>query len=92
METFKIQVLETNSKEVEIQLPYFATDGICHVYKVYSNNNCIQVTNTDFNPSIIVAHAGLAFNSSNSKQCTEEEFLDAYNEVKNKLEDLALKN
>jgi len=88
METIKIQVHETVSREVEITLPVFKK-SICHFFKVYNDKECICVTDTSFNPSIAVNNATIAF-MSDHVECTESEFLEAYNKVSIRLEELAL--
>lgn len=88
METFKLKVSKTTTEEVEIKLPVFRK-GICHSYKVYSSEHCIQVYEGG---GIIIAHAELAWTGNDTEDCTEEEFLFAYDEAKNKLEEIALKN
>lgn len=76
----KIQKLVTDN--VEITLPFFCKDGVCHYYKIYSEEECLQLTNMTslYGTNISVCHSGLAFNSQGSdlwKEITEEEFNEA---------------
>ena len=90
METFKVKVKETTEKEVEVSFPSFRK-SIAHHYKIVSAEMCIQVSDWTSGFSISTVSPTLAY-FGEGKDCTESEFIDAYNEVKNKLEDLSLKS
>jgi len=71
--------------------PHYRTDNICHWYKVYSDDNCIQICLNSFGQSSIqVATNSLAFYSEDQVDCSEAEFLQAYYEVRRKLDEICL--
>jgi len=73
----------------------FKTNGY-HFYKLNDNNECVEVYKSPIGDLRIEMHTFKLISSlceiTDSKECTESEFIDAYNEVKNKLEDLVLKS
>ena len=70
--------------------PIYRKDG-CHFWKVYSDSEAIGLLLTSWGLKIHTVHKQNAYMPT-SKDCTESEFIDAYNKVKNKLEDLVLKS
>lgn len=78
METITIKTQKTVEVEKVVQLPIYRK-GICHAYKVFSPEKCIQVTwDSDVNIAIVVAHAGLAWQGKTEQDCTEEEFEELF--------------
>lgn len=77
----KRTITETVTKEVEFELPHYRTDNICHIYKVYSDSESIQVCYaTDYygishRPNMISAFG------NETIETTEEEFLLKFDEV-----------
>lgn len=72
----KITTKKTVEVETEITLPaYYKT--IAHQLKIYSETNCICITN---NKEISIQHVGLAF-ALNAQPSTETEFLTAYSQT-----------
>jgi hypothetical protein len=91
METFKLKIQEIKTVEKEISLPSYRKND-CHAYKIYSEDKCIQILHgSTLDKTIQTAHAGLAFNSSDTVECTEEEFTTLYNETLEALNSIALK-
>jgi len=88
MKTFKLKVQETTKIEVELKLPYYSQSDY-HFYKIYSETQCIQVYKGYGDYRIQTATARLAVNGGEIES-TEDIFLDAFNYVKNKLEEIAL--
>jgi len=72
----------------EIEYPVYRKNG-CHFWKVYSDSECIKVLSTDWGLSITTCHKGNAY-VSGAKDCLEAEFLEAYYEVRRKLDSLCL--
>ena len=90
MSIIKIKRNVVSETEFEITLPYYTKDN-CHFFKIYSESKCIKVYDIEpYGCGISIEHSSLAFSSDNIEKCTEAEFLDAYNTVKNKLEELCL--
>jgi len=86
----EIEINSTTTKKVKIELPYYCTDGFCHWYKVFSEENCIQVMNGNWSPQIGKHHAGLAF-VNNAIECTKEDFEENFKKVFNILNEIATK-
>jgi len=81
----KIQVQVTPSfEEVEVSLPLYRKTGHvrCHFAKVYSEDKCLWVCVGQGNESIGIYATATAFNSTGMIDCTEQEFSDAFFEVK----------
>ena len=91
METIKVIVKKTTTidKEVVMSIPNYRKDSVNN-YKVISEKECIKVCNKGYHDGIEITFISLAFNDD-SEECTESEFLEAYNEVRNKLEEIATK-
>jgi len=83
----KIQITESTEKTIEIELPAYRK-SICHYYKVYSNEHCIQVCDIDSSTSIARYHSGLAYSDKRIEDCSKEEFEENYNKVKDLLQSL----
>jgi len=79
----KIQVKTTTvkTKQVEIEFPYYTKD-LCHYYKVVNEKTIIQVTETDYLPSICFSYLDHALKY---KKTTESQFNKAYNKVLSKI-------
>ena len=84
----KLKIKTETTTEVEIELPVYRKAS-CFFYKVYSDENCIQVTDTVSHSGIIVAHAELAWHLDGGTDCTKEEFEDAFAKVASQLSELA---
>lgn len=85
METIEIEVEKTTKELKQIALPLYRKNT-CHAYKVYSKERCISITHgLDSSLLVQVAHSGLAWNSPDSQDCTEAEFMDLYNETLERL-------
>ena len=86
-EFMEIRIKKTIEEKVNVALPFYRKDN-CHHYKVYSENNCIQVTDLDtYSCGIQIGHIGLAISETNV-ECTQEEFEEAFNKVKEQLTNL----
>ena len=81
----EITVKQTVEVKHEITLPAYYKSLACH-FKIYSEENCICVTGAE----IGIKHAGLPFALENITECTETEFLTAFNATKLILEQLTL--
>lgn len=77
----EIKIKKFTEEAVQITLPHYRKSS-AHVFKIYSEEHCIVVTDLKGHYSISQVHSGLAFNSSESVECTEEEFNKVFNEVK----------
>ena len=86
MGSIKIQLNKTIKEEKEITLPYYATDGVCHVYKVFSEHQCIQVF-YGIDSTVGIHNASLAF-SVKSQEISEEEFKARYCESIERFNDI----
>lgn len=67
----KIEVKKVLIESIEISLPNYRTDGY-HYYKIFSEQQCIQVLDSETTPSIGIHHAGLAFYGEGNVDCTKE--------------------
>lgn len=76
----KIEIKESVTKCVEIELPYYAKKG-CHFFKLYSEKNCLKVCDLEGHESIGVSHAGIVFIDNENKDSNEIEFREAYERV-----------
>ncbi len=78
MEKFIIKVNKTVVEEVEVSMPIYRIDS-CHAYKIYSQDKCIQVCYS-FKGRISVSQvsSGCAYLSDTTKDCTESDFMVAY--------------
>jgi len=88
METLIMKVKETTEREVEIKLPVFRTDGR-NYFKVFSKDNCLHISTYDFSLRIQLTHSGLAYDSADTKDCSEETFLEAFDRIRTKQEEIA---
>lgn len=80
METIKIEHSKKESKEVNIELPYYAKN-LAHHYKVISQDKVISVSDSYIIKSTV--NGCRAFEEGADK-CTEEEFEEAFkNTVEN---------
>jgi hypothetical protein len=81
----KIEVQNTQTKEVEVTLPYYSKNSIC-VYKVIDKKNIIAVE--DWMDELSIRQSeyllGSAF-SENTVEITAEEFESKLAEVKQKI-------
>ena len=77
-----IEKTVTEKTEVEITLPCYRKDNICHVYKVFSEDECIQVCYASIYPTVGVTSITLAFGKSNT-DCTKDEFETKMKEIVN---------
>ena len=75
--------IETTKTSKEIELPYYCTDNICHVFKIFSKEHCICVTHGDgIESRINIVHSGMPFElQSPETQCTKEVFQKMYGEA-----------
>ena len=69
----KIEVRKVVTESIEVSLPIYRTDGY-HYYKIFSEENCIQVLDSKTTPCIAIHHTGLAFHGEGNKDCTKEIF------------------
>lgn len=76
----KLEIKEYNVKTVEIELPVYRK-SICHYYKVYSDENFLQVCDVESNFSIGRFYAGLAFSHEGIEDCSKEEFEENFKKV-----------
>ena len=67
-------------------LPAYYKSLACH-FKIYSEKHCICVTSDE----IGIKHATLPFALENTTECTENEFLSAFNATKLVLEQITFK-
>jgi 3-methyladenine DNA glycosylase Mpg len=80
----KIKLLDETFREVK--LPYFCTDGVCYVYKIYSEDHCLAVCTTSSNLGIAVCFSGLPFSTTGDiSEITEKGFNAAVLKVTKKL-------
>lgn len=75
---FTIEKTTKEAIEVEISLPCYRK-GICHYYKIYSENKCIQVTDIEGWFGISLHPTFLALN--NTTDSSEEEFLLIFDKI-----------
>jgi hypothetical protein len=81
METMQITITKSVSEVKEIRLPLFRKN-CCHAYKVFSKDKCLQVCyGRNVDPSITVAHAGLAWNDSENVDIDESAFNNIHAET-----------
>ena len=83
----EITIKKTVEEKVQITLPAYIK-GVCHFYKVISENKAIQVTTLEGHQSINETSPIVAFSNTKEK-CTKEEFNNAFNQIKEKLCDIA---
>jgi hypothetical protein len=76
----KLEIKEYQVKTVEIELPVYRK-AICHYYKVYSDENCIQVCDLEDHLRVGVCSSKLAFSDENIKDCSKEEFEENFKRV-----------
>jgi hypothetical protein len=81
----EITLQKTVKVKHQITLPAYYKSLACH-FKIYSEENCICVTKSE----IGIKHAGLPFALENITECTETEFLTAFNATKLVIEQLTL--
>lgn len=83
----EIEDKDGNTKKIEVEIPHFRKSE-AHFYKVISENDCISIC-TPYeipfgrgNRAIIqMAHAGLAWNSQDSMECSENEYKEAFEQT-----------
>ena len=80
----EITIKKTTEKKVKIELPLYRIGG-CHAYKVYSEEKCIQVCNLKGNLEIGQHHAGLAWITYDTKDCSREKFEEMYQKVSSEI-------
>lgn len=81
--------METKT-EVDFK-PIFRKDD-CHAYKIFSATHCIQVCHGltfSGDNHISICHAGIAHHSTDTKDCSEAEFIGLYSKVRAELDQLA---
>ena len=82
--------IQTNPvfEEIEISLPHYVKDGICHFYKVVSETDYLQVYATEYGiGSISGGNSPFRFNSK-TLPSSAEEFNAAFERVINELSSL----
>lgn len=79
----EITIKKTVEEKVKINLPAYVK-SVCHFYKVISENKAIQVTTLEGHQSINETSPVVAF-SNTKEESTEAEFNNAFNQIKNKL-------
>lgn len=90
MKTYKLQIQRTETDEREISLPYYAKNN-CHAFKIFSETQCVWVTHSNhLAPGIVIGHAGLAFQSSETAECTQEEFEELFAATSRRITELAV--
>lgn len=91
METILIKWTEKVDMEKEIPLPYYTkTRQVdCHWYKIVSDKQCLLVTDGGSGKQIGTYYAELALSGDNI-QCTEAEFVEAYQRVKATIDNIAI--
>lgn len=83
----EITIKKIIEEKVNVELPFYKKDN-CHHYKVYSESECIYVTDLDtFGFAIQKGNISLALAEGNVG-CTKEEFEEAFNKVKEQLTNL----
>ena len=89
MKTIKTTITEVITREVEIKLPYYRKDGVCHWYMGINEKECIQVfLGNSSGAQIQIAHNGLALQEKHL-ECTEQEFNAMFASAVSKLKSLA---
>lgn len=76
----KIKVNKTIAKEIEVRVPSYFTNS-CHTYKIFSEQNCIQVTDLKGHEAIGVHDICLPFNLNGRKEVDEQFYLDKLDNV-----------
>lgn len=84
----EITIKKTVEEKHEIKLPAFYKSS-AHHYKIYSNENAICVTKLSVWGGITIVNSGLPF-QTDAVECTENEFLNAYDLTKNELERISI--
>jgi N-acetylmuramoyl-L-alanine amidase CwlA len=85
----KITIKKSVEQEIELpEFPFYIKGGKYTCYKIYSEDECIKLSNFDFNPSIQSKYTtSVALNDfENSEIITEEEFKEFYKMVLTKIE------
>lgn len=83
----EIEVTQTTKVKKEVDLPYFSKTSI-HYYKVISEKRCLMVHDGSDSCAIEERfYSSCAFNDD-CTQCTEQEFVDAFDKVMNRLTQL----
>ena len=78
----KIETTKTIKTSKEIELPYYCTDGVCHAYKVFSEEYCIEVYSGGLGSRIDIVDAMFPFSLQFPEtQCTKEVFQKMYGEA-----------
>jgi hypothetical protein len=85
METIELKVNRTVTEVKSIALPVYRIDN-CHAYMVPSKDKCIQVNHGGLRPAIEACHAELAWHGKETTDCTESEFKQKYQEVRQRLD------
>jgi hypothetical protein len=87
METITINVSKTVTEKKEIALPLYRIDN-CHVYMVYSPERAIVVCYglAGQYDNIGIVSKDNAFTREETRDCTRDEFLSKYNEVRSRLD------
>lgn len=75
----KMKVETKVISEVEVTLPIYRKNG-GQAFKVFSEQECIWVS-ASYRPSISISHSGLAWNTDETVDCTESEFMEIYNKA-----------
>lgn len=75
----KIKKIIQTIKEVDISLPYYCKN-ICHWYKIYSKDKCIQVFYSKHEDcgGLQSISASIPLENNDNIQCTEEEFNEKF--------------
>lgn len=88
MKKEKITILkeEKIQKEIQVELPYFATDGVCHWYKVISEHQMLKVFVGASDCALEITEYNIkSVFADDKKEVAESEFLNQFNKVINQL-------
>lgn len=74
------KVIQESQEEITVPIPYYMKDS-CHVYKIFSEKECLQVTHgLHVYKNIGIYHVELPFNTG-ATVATKEEFEENYEKV-----------
>ena len=76
----KTKTTITETKEVEIDLPDYVWDKVCHWYKIAGENSAIEVAYASHVSAIKTCSLSLAV-AGTWAECTKQEFEEAFNEI-----------
>lgn len=76
----KKKITVASTKEVEINLPYYCTDGICHWYKIFNEDFSISVYNSKHSEQcrLQILNSSVPLIQEKLIECSEKEFIENY--------------